>query len=68
MKRRLVGGALAALAVAGAAAPAFADWSKTYVIEWNEPAFYYGAKTGVIDPGTTVTLAVPPPSHMVCRP
>src|SRR5262249_42048598 len=27
-------------------------WTKTYVIEWNEPAMYYGAKTGVIDPGT----------------
>jgi hypothetical protein len=26
-------------------------WTKTYVIEWNEPAMYYGAKTGVIDPG-----------------
>jgi hypothetical protein len=29
-----------------------ADWTKTYVIEWNEPAMYYGAKAGVIDPGT----------------
>ena len=29
-----------------------AKWTKTYVIEWNEPAMYYGAKTGVIDPGT----------------
>jgi hypothetical protein len=28
------------------------NWTKTYVIEWNEPAMYYGAKTGVIDPGT----------------
>ncbi len=28
-----------------------AKWTKTYVIEWNEPAMYYGAKTGVIDPG-----------------
>ena len=27
-------------------------WTKTYVVEWNEPAMYYGAKTGVIDPGT----------------
>ena len=25
---------------------------RTYVVEWNEPAMYYGAKTGVIDPGT----------------
>lgn len=29
-----------------------AKWTKTYVVEWNEPAMYYGAKTGVIDPGT----------------
>jgi hypothetical protein len=29
-----------------------ARWAKTYVVEWNEPAMYYGAKTGVIDPGT----------------
>ena len=29
-----------------------AKWTRTYVIEWNEPAMYYGAKTGVIDPGT----------------
>ena len=27
-------------------------WTKTYVIEWNEPAMYYGAETGVTDPGT----------------
>jgi hypothetical protein len=29
-----------------------AGWTRTYAIEWNEPAMYYGAKTGVIDPGT----------------
>jgi len=32
--------------------PRSAKWTKTYVVEWNEPAVYYGAKTGVIDPGT----------------
>jgi hypothetical protein len=31
---------------------ALADWTKSYVIEWNEPAMYYGAKSGVVDPGT----------------
>jgi hypothetical protein len=41
--------AIAALAVSGIASAA---WTKTYVIEWNEAAMYYGAKTGVIDPGT----------------
>lgn len=29
-----------------------AAWTKSYVVEWNEPAMYYGAKAGVIDPGT----------------
>lgn len=33
-------------------AVSFADWHKSYVIEWNEPAMYYGAESGVIDPGT----------------
>lgn len=44
----------AGLAVAALAAPcvAMAAWTKTYVVEWNEPAMYYGAKAGVIDPGT----------------
>ena len=44
----------AMLAIAAIASPcaALADWTKTYVVEWNEPAMYYGAKTGVIDPGT----------------
>jgi len=27
-------------------------WTKTWVVEWNEPAMYYGAKSGVIDPGS----------------
>lgn len=38
-----------ALGVTGTAA---AQWTKTYVIEWYEPAHYYGAKEGVVDPGT----------------
>jgi len=38
-----------ALVVPGMAA---AGWTRTYVVEWNEPAMYYGAKSGVIDPGT----------------
>jgi hypothetical protein len=31
---------------------AHAEWTRTYVVEWYEPAMYYGAKTGVIDPGS----------------
>lgn len=42
----------AVVAVGVIPSAAFASWSKTYVIEWNEPAMYYGAKEGVIDPGT----------------
>ena len=51
MKRRLISTALLATAAAGFSGAAWADWTKTYVVEWNEPAMYYGAKTGVIDPG-----------------
>jgi hypothetical protein len=53
-KNRLHGAlALATLAMATAfSSSAAAEWSKTYVVEWNEPAMYYGAKSGVIDPGT----------------
>lgn len=40
-------------AAALAATPTFAAaWTRTYAVEWYEPAMYYGAKTGVIDPGT----------------
>jgi hypothetical protein len=49
--KRSVEAALA-IAVLGLPAAAMADWTKTYVVEWNEPAMYYGAKTGVIDAGT----------------
>jgi hypothetical protein len=31
---------------------AAAGWTRTYVIEWNEPAMYYGAKSGVTEPGS----------------
>jgi hypothetical protein len=41
-----------ALVATTASSGALAAWTKTYVVEWNEPAMYYGAKSGVIDPGT----------------
>ena len=53
MKRFLIGSTLLAALTPAAA---FAAWTKTYVIEWNEPAMYYGAKTGVVDPGADVRL------------
>jgi hypothetical protein len=31
---------------------ASAAWTKSFVVEYAEPAMYYGAKTGIIDPGT----------------
>jgi hypothetical protein len=49
MKKQLIAVALISVAVPGVA---LAAWTKTYVIEWHEPAIYYGAKSGVIDPGT----------------
>lgn len=51
MNRYLIALTGTTLALTGPSA-AFADWTKTYVVEWNEPAMYYGAKTGVTAPGT----------------
>ncbi|HEY9216752.1 MAG TPA: hypothetical protein VIO94_01795, partial [Phenylobacterium sp.] len=44
--------AACAAAVLAGASPASAEWTRTYAVEWYEPAMYYGAKEGVIDPGT----------------
>lgn len=49
MKRYLFG---ILLASAVFPASAWADWTRTYVVAWNEPAMYYGAKSGVTEPGT----------------
>jgi hypothetical protein len=43
--------ALGTMALA-AAASAHAEWHRSYVIEWIEPAFYYGAKEGDSAPGS----------------
>jgi hypothetical protein len=40
-------------------------WTRAYAIEWNEPAMYYGAKTGVIDPGTDCPSGVNPEQNWV---
>jgi hypothetical protein len=50
MRRLAVATAAAALAALPGAA--HAAWTKTWVIEWYEPAMYYGAKSGVVEPGT----------------
>lgn len=55
---RVIAALAAALAAGAGAADAPADpakpagWTRTYVVEWYEPAMYYGAKDGVISPGT----------------
>ncbi len=42
----------AALGFGVAVPPAFAEWTKTYVIEWYEPAMYYGGADGLTGPGS----------------
>jgi hypothetical protein len=44
-------GMLAALA-AGVCGAAHAEWTRTYVVDWSEPANYFGAKSGLTEPGT----------------
>ena len=48
MKNKMIAVLLGALVPAIASA----EWTRSYVIEWNEAAMYYGAETGVIDPGS----------------
>lgn len=57
----------AALVALVAFAPQFAhaEWTKTYVIEWIEQASYYGAKTGIIDPGTDCPKGTNPEPNWV---
>ncbi|MGE0409836.1 MAG: hypothetical protein AB7P23_11325 [Amphiplicatus sp.] len=52
----------AACAFLASAAPgaALAEWTKSYVVTWNEPAFYYGSKGGPADPGTDCPAGAQP--------
>jgi hypothetical protein len=45
---------LTVFAALGMALPAsaMAGWTRTYVVEWNEAAMYYGASSGVTEPGS----------------
>lgn len=52
MKLPLLKIAASTLVLAGMSNSVFAEWSKSYVVEWNEPAMYYGTDSGVINPGT----------------
>lgn len=49
MKRALL---LAAAALIAAPAPALAAWTRSFAVEWYEPAMFYGAKSGVTEPGS----------------
>src|SRR5258706_4978401 len=71
MKRHLIAIAVTAITIAltGSAmaqqlSPSV-KWTRTYVVEWNEPAMYYGAKTGVIDPGTDCPAGTNPEINWV---
>lgn len=51
-KAGLLPTALAAAALALPKAAAAEAWSRTYVVDWIEPAFYHGGAKGVNSPGT----------------
>lgn len=57
-------GALAVLS-AGFGGVAHAEWTRTYVVDWYEPAMFYGAKTGVTDPGTDCPAGTNPEINWV---
>ncbi|MGE0408429.1 MAG: hypothetical protein AB7P23_04105 [Amphiplicatus sp.] len=46
--------------LAAASGAARAEWTKTYAVDWNEPALYYGGKGGPGDPGTDCPDGVNP--------
>lgn len=65
MRRRILGlGALAVLS-AGFGGVAHAEWTRTYVVDWYEPAMFYGAQTGVTDPGTDCPAGTNPEINWV---
>jgi hypothetical protein len=52
MKRALWQPAAIAAFGLGMYGTANAEWTKTYVVEWYEPAMYFGGQGGILDPGT----------------
>ena len=65
MHRRFTGlAALAGLALGGTGV-AHAEWSRTYVIEWYEPAMHYGGKEGVMEPGADCPAGTNPEPNWV---
>lgn len=72
MKRPIAKSLLAAaagvLALPSVALPSTAmaaGWTRTYVIDWYEPAMYYGAKTGSLEPGTDCPKGTDPEPNWV---
>ncbi|MEX0740414.1 MAG: hypothetical protein WD071_13810 [Pseudohongiella sp.] len=49
-----------AATLAGFPAAAQADWQRSYVIEWNEPAMYFGGDSGIEGPGSDCPQGVNP--------
>jgi hypothetical protein len=52
MKLGILQTAVLAAVGTGICGVASAEWTRSYVVDWYEPASYYGAKSGVLDPGT----------------
>lgn len=44
---------------------AMAEWHKSYVIEWNEPAMYFGGEAGINDPGNDCPQGINPEQDWV---
>ncbi|MEC8860775.1 MAG: hypothetical protein VYE29_12325 [Pseudomonadota bacterium] len=56
----LVRTAVLTTAMATMATAAQADWQRSYVIEWNEPAMYFGGESGIESPGSDCPDGVNP--------
>ena len=52
MKRRVWQFVAVASCGLGLCGTASAEWTRTYVVDWYEPAMYFGGKEGILDPGT----------------
>lgn len=55
------------LAISGFLLPmsALAEWHKSYVIEWNEPAMYFGGEAGINDAGADCPNGINPEQDWV---
>jgi hypothetical protein len=51
-RRRTSCWAAAVASLGSLTAPQAFAWTQSFVVEWYEPAFYYGATSGVTEPGT----------------